>query len=54
MSCTQKKAIDTMSSIILLLHVHIFCGGHHMILAMNGVKGTKEGQVSVPAVCQMV
>jgi hypothetical protein len=27
---------------------------HHLSLVMNGVKVTKEGQVWVPAVCQMV
>jgi hypothetical protein len=43
-----------MSTIILLLHVHICHPGHHLSLVMNGVKGTKEAHVWVQAGCQVV
>jgi hypothetical protein len=55
MSCIQKKAIDTMPTFILLLHVHICDRGNHFLsLVMNGVKVTEEGHLWLPAVCQMV
>ena len=54
MSCVQKKAVNAMPTIILLLHVHICGGGHHLSLVMNGVKATEEAQVWVPTVCEMV
>jgi hypothetical protein len=51
----QKKAVNAMSTIILLLHVHIWHLSHHLSLAMIGVKVTEEGQVWVPAaVCQVI
>jgi hypothetical protein len=55
MSCIQKKAIgDTVPIISLLLLVHICGRGNHLSLVMNGLKVTQEGQVWVPAACQMV
>jgi hypothetical protein len=55
MSCIQKDAVSAMPRTMLLLHVHICRGGHNLsALVMKGVKGTEEGHVLVPAVCQMV
>jgi hypothetical protein len=54
MSCIQKETVAAMPRIILLLHVHIWWKGYHLSLVMNGVKVTEDGQVWVPAVCQVV
>jgi hypothetical protein len=35
-------------------HVHFLGGCRHLSLMMNGVKGTEEGHVWVPAMCVMV
>jgi hypothetical protein len=50
MSCFQKEVVTAMPRTLLLLHVHICCRGHHFLsLVMNGVRGTEEGHVWVPA-----
>jgi hypothetical protein len=40
----EKDANTVMSTIILLLHVHICGRGHHLSMVMNAVKVTEEGQ----------
>jgi hypothetical protein len=54
MSCIPKEAVVAMLTIILLLHVHIWQGGHHLSLVINEVKVTEAVYVWVPAVYQMV
>jgi hypothetical protein len=54
MSCIQKKAFDTMPAIILLLRLHIFGGRPSFDTGDEWSQVTQEGQVRVPALCQMV
>jgi hypothetical protein len=55
MFCIQKETVAVMPRAKLLLHVHFCCVGHYLsALVMNGVKGTEEGHVWVPIVCQIV
>jgi hypothetical protein len=55
MPCIPKDANAVMSTIILLfLHDSICGSGHHLSMVMNAVKVTEEGQVWVPAMCQLI